>query len=128
MVPRDVPAGMYSGTVSVTGQDLQQSLKVELQVPDVTLSDDFTCEVELNNYVTIGKKGSDLRLKYHQMAHRHRMAIHVVGTHLHRRIEGHLAGSTQQRRQRTGAQSGRPTRLPSQTRYRGARHQHPASA
>ncbi len=75
-VPRDAPAGSYSGTVTVTGQDLQQSLKVELQVHDVTLSDDFTCEVGLNNYVTIGKKGSDLRLKYYQMAHRHRMAIH----------------------------------------------------
>ena len=58
MVPRDVPAGMYSGTVSVTGQDLQQSLKVELQVPDVTLSDDLTCEVGLNNYVTIGKRAA----------------------------------------------------------------------
>jgi hypothetical protein len=75
-VARDVPAGTYTGTVTVTGEGLLVSLEVELKVHDVTLSDDFTCEVGLNNYGSIGKKGSDLRLRYYQMAHRHRMAIH----------------------------------------------------
>jgi hypothetical protein len=75
-VPRDVPAGTYSGTVAVAGEGLQTSIGVTLKVHDVTLSDDFTCEVGLNNYGSIGKKGSDLRLRYYQMAQRHRMAIH----------------------------------------------------
>ena len=43
---------------------------------DATLSDDFACEVGLNNYGSIGNKGSDVRLRYYQMAQKHRMAVH----------------------------------------------------
>ena len=75
-VPRDIPSGIYTGTVAVVGEDLSERLDVELKVHDVTLSDEFACEVGLNNYGRIGSKGSDMRLRYYQMAHRHRMAIH----------------------------------------------------
>ncbi|MEW6754186.1 MAG: glycoside hydrolase domain-containing protein, partial [Candidatus Latescibacterota bacterium] len=75
-VPRDAPAGTYLGTASVGGDALHEQVTVELRVHDATLSDDFACEVGLNNYGSIGRKGSDLRLRYYQMAHRHRLAIH----------------------------------------------------
>jgi len=75
-VPRDVPAGVYEGTVTVAGDGLAETLAVSLRVFDVTLSDDYACEVGLNNYGSIGNKGSATRLRYYQMAHRHRMAIH----------------------------------------------------
>jgi hypothetical protein len=76
-VPEDVPAGQYKGTVKITGDGFKtQQLALVLTVHDVTLSDDFACEVGLNNYGSIGNKGSDVRLRYYQMAHKHRMAIH----------------------------------------------------
>jgi enterochelin esterase-like enzyme len=76
-VPRDVPAGEYNGTVTVAGKGTGKStLPVKLKVYDVTLSDDYAYEVGLNNYGSIGRKGSDVRLRYYQMARRHRMAIH----------------------------------------------------
>ena len=75
-VPRDVPPGAYEGTVTVAGEDSNESLRVRLEVVDVTLSDTFASEVGLNNYGSIGHKGSDARLRYYQMAHRHRMAVH----------------------------------------------------
>jgi len=76
-VPKDVPAGPYEGTVKITGEGFKsQQLGLVLIVHDVTLSDDFACEVGLNNYGSIGNKGSDVRLRYYQMARRHRMAIH----------------------------------------------------
>jgi hypothetical protein len=76
-VPRDVPAGKYQGSITVAGENLKmQKLPIVLNVHDVTLSDDFACEVGLNNYGSIGGKGSDVRQRYYQMAHRHRMAVH----------------------------------------------------
>jgi hypothetical protein len=69
-------AGWYGGAVTVTADGSSRVLPVQLHVFDVTLSDDFACEVGLNNYGGIGRKGSAARLRYHQMAHRHRMAIH----------------------------------------------------
>jgi len=75
-VPRDAPAGVYKGTVTISGQRFNEVLQVSLQVFDATLSDDFACEVGLNNYGSIGRKGSELRLRYYQMAHRHRLAVH----------------------------------------------------
>ncbi len=76
-VPRDVPPGEYSGNVTVSGRGLgEHVLPVDLKVYDVTLSDEFACEVGLNNYGSIGRKGSETRLRYYQMAHRHRMGVH----------------------------------------------------
>jgi hypothetical protein len=76
-VPRDVPAGQYKGTVRVSGEGVgSHSLPITLTVYGATLSDDFATEVGLNNYGSIGAKGSDARLRYYQMARRHRMAIH----------------------------------------------------
>jgi hypothetical protein len=75
-VPRDAPAGEYTGTVTVAGRGVKRTLAVRLRVYSATLSDDYACEVGLNNYGGIGRKGSETRLRYYQMAHRHRMAIH----------------------------------------------------
>ena len=75
-VPRDAPAGDYDGSVTVAGKGLKRTLAVRLRVHGATLSDDYACEVGLNNYGGIGRKGSGTRLRYYQMAHRHRMAIH----------------------------------------------------
>ena len=76
-VPRDVPPGTYTGWVSVAGKGIgNRKLAVSLEVYNVTLSDDYACEVGLNNYGSIGGKGSEQRLRYYQMARRHRMAIH----------------------------------------------------
>jgi hypothetical protein len=86
-VPRDVPPGTYDGSMTVSGKGIgQRRLRVSLDVYDVTLSDDYSCEVALNNYGSIGRKGSDMRLRYYQMARRHRMAIHehYIGT----KVEG----------------------------------------
>ncbi len=76
-VPRDLPAGQYKGTVTVAGAGLKtHKLPLALTVHDVTLSADYAIEVGLNNYGSIGSKGPDVRLRYYQMAHRHRMAVH----------------------------------------------------
>ena len=76
-VPKDAPPGEYSGTVTVAGQGIgKQALKVALRVYGATLSDDYAVEVGLNNYGGIGRKGSAMRLRYYQMARRHRMAVH----------------------------------------------------
>ncbi len=76
-VPRDVPAGEYSGNVAVAGEGIgKRVLPVTLRVYKATLSDDFAAEVGLNNYGSIGRKGSEMRLRYYQMARRHRMAVH----------------------------------------------------
>jgi Domain of unknown function (DUF4091) len=82
-VPRDVPAGKYSGSVTVTGKGIgRHKLAVSLDAYNATLSDDYACEVALNNYGSIGRKGSSARLRYYQMARRHRMTIHehYIGT------------------------------------------------
>ncbi len=76
-VPRDIPAGQYNGTVTITGAGLKtHKLPLALTVHDVTLSPDYAVEVGLNNYGSIGNKGPNVRLRYYQTAHRHRMAIH----------------------------------------------------
>lgn len=76
-VPRDAPPGDYRGAVTVAGEGIgRRTLQVTLKVYNVTLSDDFLPEVGLNNYGGIGRKGSDVRLRYYHMARRHRMAIH----------------------------------------------------
>lgn len=76
-VPRDVPPGDYAGTLAVAGVGIRkQELTVKLKVYDVILSDDFAGEVGLNNYGSIGRKGSAMRLRYYQMARRHRMGLH----------------------------------------------------
>lgn len=76
-VPRDVPPGDYTGTATVVSEGAEpRKIPVTLKVHDVTLSDDFACEVGLNNYGSLGRKGSDVRLRYYQMAHRHRMTVH----------------------------------------------------
>jgi len=90
-VPRDTPPGAYKGWVTVTGKGIgRHRLPVALEVYKVTLSDDYTCEVALNNYGGIGRKGSEMRLRYYQMARRHRMAIHehYIGP----RVEGSGSG------------------------------------
>ncbi|MFN7998523.1 MAG: DUF6067 family protein [Bryobacteraceae bacterium] len=76
-VPRDTPAGKYTGSVTVAAARTGlRKLTVSLQVYDAALSDDYACEVGLNNYGGIGRKGSAQRLRYYQMARRHRMAVH----------------------------------------------------
>ena len=76
-IPREAPPGDYTGTITVAGKGIgKHTLRVTLKVYNVTLSDDYACEVGLNNYGSIGHKGSAMRLRYYQMARRHRMAIH----------------------------------------------------
>ncbi len=76
-VPRDAKPGQYKGTVNVSGQGIgKHALPVQLTIYNATLSDDFATEVALNNYGSIGRKGSAARLRYYQMARRHRMSIH----------------------------------------------------
>ena len=69
-----VPPGTYTGWVSVAGKGIgNRKLAVSLEVYNVTLADDYACEVGLNNYGSIGRKGSEQRLRYYQMARRHRV-------------------------------------------------------
>jgi hypothetical protein len=76
-IPRTAAPGKYTGSFVVTGEGVgKHSLPVTLTVYNSTLSDDYATEVGLNNYGSIGAKGSELRLRYYQMARRHRMAIH----------------------------------------------------
>lgn len=76
-IPRNAPPGEYHGRVTVAGEGIgKHELGLSLDVHNVTLSDDFSAEVGLNNYGSIGRKGSAMRLRYYQMARRHRMAIH----------------------------------------------------
>ena len=76
-VPRDAAPGAYQGTVTVAGEGLgRMVLPVELTVYPAVLPDEDAVEIGLNNYGGIGRKGSAARLRYYQMARRHRMAIH----------------------------------------------------
>ena len=86
-VPRDAAPGDYTGTATVSGQGPgKRALRVALKVYAATLSDDYAAEVALNNYGNIGRKGPDMRLRYYQMARRHRMAIHEH--YISTRVEG----------------------------------------
>ena len=100
-VPRDVPPGSYTGWVTVTGKGVGlRRLPVALDVYKATLSDDYACEVALNNYGSIGRKGSEMRLRYYQMARRHRMAIHehYIGTKVgHRQRDARSVGRLRRR-------------------------------
>jgi hypothetical protein len=75
-IPRDAPAGTYDGTVTISADQFEESFALGIEVYGVTLGDDYACEVGLNNYGSLAKKGSEVRLRYYQMAHRHRMAVH----------------------------------------------------
>ncbi|MCX6621196.1 MAG: DUF4091 domain-containing protein [Acidobacteria bacterium] len=61
---------------AIPGQQWQGVWVDIYTVYPATLSDDYAVEVGLNNYGGIGRKGSEMRLRYYQMARRHRMAIH----------------------------------------------------
>ena len=90
-IPRGLPSGLYQGTTQVTvGGEVRAEIPLELEVLDFTLPDEnhYRSMVFYSDYI-IGPRyglaaGSqarwDLVLKFHRMAHRHRIELIGAGT------------------------------------------------
>ena len=74
---RDLPAGIYNGTVVVTADGQKQRLPIELEVFDFTLPDQNSMHVMVY-YESLQPKlyqGRDLDAAYHRFAHRQRIEL-----------------------------------------------------
>ncbi|MFH0731978.1 MAG: PKD domain-containing protein [Candidatus Omnitrophota bacterium] len=91
-VPKDAPAGVYTGTITITGQDINKTVNIELEVWDFQLPDETHLESHSvlygGNY--FGDRGEGLWFygtnsmtdsvwevlkQYNQMARKHRLGI-----------------------------------------------------
>lgn len=75
--PRDLPAGIYRGTVTINVGDQATQLPVELQVYDFTLPDQNTMMSMLffQSGQVVKYQGANLDDRYHRFAHRHRVEL-----------------------------------------------------
>ena len=74
---RDLPAGIYNGTVVVTADGQKQRLPIELEVFDFTLPDQNSMHAMVY-YESLQPKlyqGRDLDAAYHRFAHRQRIEL-----------------------------------------------------
>jgi hypothetical protein len=88
-VPRDAPPGRYTGTITLSGNDLEtRTLPVLLRVSDVTLPDKPGLDMLLyldpapilaRHGVKPGPAGDELLARYHRLAHRHRVEFTTNG-------------------------------------------------
>jgi hypothetical protein len=74
-VPKSAETGLYRGTVQVLGRKFKKELKLQLQVRNFTLSDKFHLAADLNNYGGISLRSPETKLRYYQMAQKHRLTV-----------------------------------------------------
>src|SRR5690242_15856762 len=74
---RDLPAGLYSGTITVTADGQKQTIPIELELFDFTLPDQNSMDAMVY-YESLQPKlyqGRDLDAQYHRFAHRQRIEL-----------------------------------------------------
>ena len=74
-VPKSAQAGLYRGKVQVLARKFKKELNLQLQVNNFSLSDKFYLATDLNNYGGISLRGPETKLRYYQMAQKHRMTV-----------------------------------------------------
>lgn len=91
-VPHELPAGAYSGQVSIVHRatDKQAILEIELEVGEFTLADELHLDVDLMNYgflnvergwpnmVLDGSRHRAIEREFFRAAHQHRMTFAIV--------------------------------------------------
>ena len=74
---RDLPAGIYTGTVSITADGQKRAIPIELELFDFTLPDQNSMQAMVY-YESLQPKlyqGRDLDAEYHRFAHRQRIEL-----------------------------------------------------
>jgi hypothetical protein len=74
---RDLPAGIYSGTITVDADGRKQTIPIELELFDFTLPDQNSMQAMVY-YESLQPKlyqGRDLDPQYHRFAHRNRIEL-----------------------------------------------------
>jgi len=74
---RDLPAGLYSGTITVDADGRKQTIPVELELFDFTLPDQNSMQAMVY-YESLQPRlyqGRDLDAEYHRFAHRNRIEL-----------------------------------------------------
>jgi len=74
---RDLPAGLYSGAITVTADDRKLTLPIELELFDFNLPDQNSMDAMVY-YESLQPKlyqGRDLDARYHRFAHRQRIEL-----------------------------------------------------
>jgi len=74
---RDLPAGLYSGTITVDADGRKQTIPIELELFDFTLPDQNSMQAMVY-YESLQPKlyqGRDLDAEYHRFAHRNRIEL-----------------------------------------------------
>ncbi len=74
---RNLPSGLYSGTITVTADGQQQTIPIELELFDFTLPDQNSMDAMVY-YESLQPKlyqGRDLDAQYHRFAHRQRIEL-----------------------------------------------------
>jgi Domain of unknown function (DUF4091)/Family of unknown function (DUF6067) len=74
-VPKSAEAGLYRGKVQIQARKFKKELNLQLQVKDFSLSDKFYLTADLNNYGGISLRGAETKLRYYQMAQKHRLTV-----------------------------------------------------
>jgi hypothetical protein len=74
-VPKSAQAGLYRGKVQVLARKFKKELNLQLQVNNFSLSDKFYLAADLNNYGGISLRGPETKLRYYQMAQKHRLTV-----------------------------------------------------
>jgi Domain of unknown function (DUF4091) len=74
---RDLPAGIYNGTITVTADDQKRTIPIEMELFDFTLPDQNSMQAMVY-YESLQPKlyqGRDLDAEYHRFAHRQRIEL-----------------------------------------------------
>jgi len=94
--PRDLPAGLYEGTVTVTADGQPTRVPVELQVFDFTLPDANSLDamVYYEPSQPVMYQGRNLDPAFHRLAHRHRVElVHAYDEQTIQKVWGRFSGT-----------------------------------
>ncbi|MFH1074236.1 MAG: hypothetical protein V1752_04015 [Candidatus Firestonebacteria bacterium] len=78
-IPANTGEGYYNGTITISGTGFSPiTLDLNLRVWNFTLpEDDIHVIYELNHYGSIDQKSADIRMKYYQLAQKHRLVMNA---------------------------------------------------
>ncbi|MDO8886538.1 glycoside hydrolase domain-containing protein [Candidatus Oleimmundimicrobium sp.] len=79
-VPDDTPSGFYQGYLNITAENEQtQKIKLQLEVFDFKIPDEFHTTMELMDYGRITTGSENVELKTHRMVKQHRISVSSTG-------------------------------------------------
>jgi hypothetical protein len=74
-VPKSAQPGLYAGRVRIQARKFNKELNLHLRIYNFCLSDQFRLAADLNNYGGISLRGPETKLRYYQMAQKHRLTV-----------------------------------------------------